>query len=97
MTQGTDRIGGELWQFEPSQISNVLLVLDKIEGVNQLGEPDLYRREVVTAFSETGDRLGDSHAYLYATDPLNDGFHRITPYPDHPGTKIEWPDIKRSI
>ncbi|MGI9441379.1 MAG: gamma-glutamylcyclotransferase family protein [Rubripirellula sp.] len=89
MTSGTDDVVGEKWDFRPEQMPRVLEVLDAIEGANQQGVPDLYRRVVVTTWdlceSGTNENRIDaeisrkSYTYHYASDPTDDGFTRIMP------------------
>lgn len=56
MTSGTDCVAGERWDFHPDQMPRVLEVLDAIEGANQPGFPDLYRRVVVATWRLSEDR-----------------------------------------
>ncbi|MDA7864931.1 gamma-glutamylcyclotransferase [bacterium] len=91
MTSGTDCVAGERWDFHSDQMPRVLEVLDAIEGANQPGFPDLYRRVVVTTWelSENRGRSGDSvrcsdagnstiaYTYHYAREPSDDGFTRV--------------------
>lgn len=76
MVAGGDRVGGQLWRFQPCQVSEVLKVLDEVECV-----PNLYRRVPVEVFSGSGDResLGLAWTYLYAKNPLSDGFSKLGP------------------
>ena len=89
MLPGTDRVAGELWQFAPADMPDVLRTLDRIEGAGQPGEPDLYRRVTVAVFSLQNDPLGDAFTYLYARSPIEDGFIRLSPA--EPGRAIRWP------
>lgn len=89
MTSGTDEVVGEKWDFFPQQMQRVLEVLDAIEGANQPGIPDLYRRVVVPTWDlcqsvtvgspSDIDTAGKSFTYHYARDPLKDGFIRLLP------------------
>jgi gamma-glutamylcyclotransferase (GGCT)/AIG2-like uncharacterized protein YtfP len=104
MTSGTDDVVGEKWDFRPEQMPRVLEVLDAIEGANQRGVPDLYRRVVVTTWPlcETGtagnrvdaEPARKSYTYHYASDPADDGFTRILPdqLAETPvGMCVQWP------
>ncbi len=108
MTSGTDDVVGERWDFLPEQMQRVLEVLDVIEGANQLGAPDLYRRVVVTTWElcESGaaencvdaETSRQSYTYHYASDPADAGFTRILP--DQSGDVgvrpcVQWPIISR--
>ncbi len=88
MTPGDDRVRGELWRFPAEAMRQVLEILDQVEGTNQPGEPDLYLRVAVKATDAQGLLLGNAYTYLYATDPLLDGFHAITP--DREGDDVAW-------
>ncbi len=74
MTPGDDRVRGELWRFEMSDMDAVMKVLDQIEGC-----PVLYVRAVVDVFDSDDAGLGQAHAYHYAVDPKGDGFVRVVP------------------
>ncbi|MGI9466027.1 MAG: gamma-glutamylcyclotransferase family protein [Rubripirellula sp.] len=104
MTSGTDDVVGERWDFRPEQMQRVLEVLDAIEGANQPGVPDLYRRVVVTTWNlceaGTADHRVDaeaackSYTYHYASDPVDDGFARILPDRSAQGgvrPRVQWP------
>ena len=102
MTSGTDRVAGERWDFHPEQIPRVLEVLDAIEGANQPGLPDLYRRVVVAtwelfqdaeAYPEKG-RSRAAYTYHYCREPLDEGFTRVLPEPSqdqHAESCVCWP------
>ena len=108
MTSGTDRVVGEKWDFHSEQMQRVLEVLDAIEGTNQVGAPDLYRRVVVATWDlyEPGaaGNSGDAetsrkaYAYHYASDPADDGFTRILPGQSDQwpvGRCVQWPTMNR--
>jgi gamma-glutamylcyclotransferase (GGCT)/AIG2-like uncharacterized protein YtfP len=108
MTSGTDDVVGEKWDFRPEQMQRVLEVLDAIEGANQLGVPDLYRRVVVTTWDicelgASGHRVDaetarKSYTYHYASDPEDDGFTRILPEQAVEGRVrpcVQWPTQSR--
>jgi gamma-glutamylcyclotransferase (GGCT)/AIG2-like uncharacterized protein YtfP len=85
MISGTDCVAGERWDFHPEQIQRVLEVLDSIEGANQSGIPDLYRRVVVMTWelSDNAEHCSDTGAskiaytYHYSREPSHDGFTRL--------------------
>jgi gamma-glutamylcyclotransferase (GGCT)/AIG2-like uncharacterized protein YtfP len=87
MTDGEDRVRGELWTFPPAAMPRVLKTIDQVEGANQSGEAELYERVVVTAFDDHDRPLGPAYTYLYATDPLQDGFRPI----EATGNDVAWP------
>ncbi len=76
---------GELWTFEPKDIDQVIQALDQLEGTNQVGQPDLYRRVVCTPFDLEDQRLPQAYLYLYESDPEQEGFTRIL------GPTVCWP------
>ena len=86
MTNGTDRVSGERWDFQYDEMQQVLEVLDAIEGANQPGSPDLYRRLIVDTWDlptesvEVAERntVTRAYTYHYANDPLGDGFMRVS-------------------
>ena len=90
MKTGSDQVVGELWRFKPSDLDRVLEVLDQIEGANQPGSIDLYRRVVTEVWvQDQADAFADSFAdafvcggtasvYFYAGDPLEDGFNKLS-------------------
>lgn len=65
---GSDRVLGELWSYEPSQMAAVLEVLDRIEGTNQPG-PNEYDRLQVQVNSQGGGKLYAS-TYRYADQAI---------------------------
>lgn len=85
MRPGGDRIAGECWQFEPSDIPEVVRALDIIEETNQPGAANLYDRVTLEVFEiESGavSQGTQAYAYHFATDPLQSGFERIDPSGD---------------
>jgi gamma-glutamylcyclotransferase (GGCT)/AIG2-like uncharacterized protein YtfP len=82
MTSGTDCVSGERWDFRHPEMQQVLEVLDAIEGANQPGLPDLYRRLVVDTWDLPQEPVGvaqsdattRAYIYHYARDPIGDGF-----------------------
>jgi gamma-glutamylcyclotransferase (GGCT)/AIG2-like uncharacterized protein YtfP len=87
MTPGDDRVLGELWSFRPDDMPAVVRVLDEVEGANQPGQPDLYRRVIVQAWSLEDDSSRQAFAFHYAVDPQLDGFTPMTP---DPGGWVKW-------
>ena len=90
MTAGEDRVAGELWEFDEDSIAPVLARLDEIEGANQPGEVDLYRREIVQAYNTDDRPIGPAYGYYYARDPVSDGFSLVVPASQ--GESVSWPD-----
>jgi len=82
---GDDRVLGELWQFDDRHVGKVIASLDRIEGANQPGQPDLYRRDLFAVFNLDDELLGQAFVYLYETNPEIEGFTRVI------GDQIEWP------
>ncbi|MGB1925175.1 MAG: gamma-glutamylcyclotransferase family protein [Rubripirellula sp.] len=76
---GNDQVLGELWSFTTEKMPSIVEALDRVEGTNQIGEPDLYVRKCVPTFSIENLSLGEAYCYFYASDPRVDGFHRILP------------------
>ena len=74
MTEGSDRVLGELWEFSTAEIAAVLTTLDQIEGANQPGCDDLYRRLTTPVWDLSGEWLGAAWTYHYASSPQADGF-----------------------
>lgn len=74
MMAGEECVRGELWRFEPSVMDRVMSVLDGIECC-----PTLYVRAVVNVSGEDNSPLGQANTYLYAGDPIGDGFRRMVP------------------
>ena len=87
---GNDPVLGECWSFQDQQIEDVLQTLDVIEGSNQPGQLDLYRRVEVQVwrfdqsspqrFDDLGMKqaMGHAYTYHYGADPLKDGFIKMT-------------------
>ena len=98
---GEDRVLGEVWRFEASQMPQVIKQLDRIEGTNQPNESDLYSRCTVNCFDLNEHPLGISYCYFYVIDPREDGFHRILPSDvlEHPDSRklIENRDDRRDV
>lgn len=81
---GSDRVWGEMWCFEPSQMDRVVTALDAIEGTGQPGQPNLYDRIEVDVRFEDDAIAGKAAlpparaiAYFYARDVVADGFVRL--------------------
>lgn len=74
---GSDRVLGELWSFEPSEMATVLEVLDQIEGTNQPGLPNEYDRQQVqvTSWGCGGGEL-EASTYRYADQAIA---HQLEP------------------
>ena len=89
ITEGHDRVLGELWQFGAAELPLVLNALDQIEGTNQADVDDLYHRVIVEAFDISGNLLGTAYTYRYARDPLADGFALIEPSGEN--AYVAWP------
>ncbi len=79
MTLGEDRVLGEWWSFQTSDMPSVLTALDQIEGTNQADEADLYHRVIIDVFDLTDQPIGDAFSYHYASDPVIDGFALMRP------------------
>lgn len=52
---GNDWIQGELWTFQPAEISKTLQVIDDVEGYEQSPAHDLYDRRVIDAVLKNGE------------------------------------------
>lgn len=85
MIGGTDQVLGELWTFENVDVEKVIQALDRLEGTNQPGQDDLYRRVVSAAYNLEHQRMTEAYLYLYEADPSQDGFTRAV------GTAVSWP------
>ena len=79
MVEGDDRVGGELWRFGLPELPGVLEMLDRVEGFQQPGEPDLYHRVRVEVWDESDRSRGIAWAYRFAQDPLDLGFRPLAP------------------
>ena len=89
MTTGSDHVLGELWHFDQSNCDTVQATLDRIEGANQPGHPDLYRRVVQPVYALDGQRLDEAFVYLYDRNPSADGFAQISS--DESDKFVRWP------
>jgi len=67
----------------------VLETLDQIEGTNQVGEDDLYRRVVIESWNLKDQPLEKAYTYQYAVDPIADGFARLQPEDNQ--ALVRWP------
>ena len=88
MKPGTNRVLGEIWRFDDSDIDNVFRSLDILEGTNGSSPDDLYHRAIVSAHDLNGQPLGNANTYLYVRDPNANGFHLIAPQDDG---YVAWP------
>ncbi len=52
LATGNDWIQGELWTFQPAEITETLKVIDEVEGYEQSPTDDLYDRQVIDAVLE---------------------------------------------
>ena len=77
MVKGKDRVVGELWKFESSDLKLVVNTIDKVEGYQQPGHVDLYHRVQVPVFGLQGWPEGLAFTYHYACHPDLDGFDRL--------------------
>lgn len=89
MTPGNDRVLGELWTLQATDMDTVLRVLDEIEGTNQPGRPDMYRRVEIESWSLDDQPLTTAYTYHYAADLARDGFSRLLPADDE--SFVRWP------
>jgi gamma-glutamylcyclotransferase (GGCT)/AIG2-like uncharacterized protein YtfP len=86
MKAGSDRVVGEVWRYQTSNLDRVLQVLDQIEGANQSDSVDLYSRVITEvwiqdqsdAFTESFVSGGTASTYFYAGDPLEDEFTKLS-------------------
>ena len=85
MIAGTDRVLGELWTFGHDDVGLVIATLDRIEGTNQAGQPDLYRRVESGVYGMDDQLLTQAYMYLYESNPEHDGFTEIV------GSMVSWP------
>ena len=85
MIDGTDQVLGELWTFASADIDKVIEALDWLEGTNQPGRADLYRRVISAAYNLEHQQMTQAYLYLYETDPEREGFTRAV------GATISWP------
>ena len=86
---GGDRIRGEIWTFPAETMPAVIEQLDRIEGTDQRGQPNLYDRVEIEVFEPDQDPpvAATAISYHYATDPELEGFDRLPP--DESGY-VEW-------
>ncbi|TWU51642.1 gamma-glutamylcyclotransferase family protein [Rubripirellula reticaptiva] len=92
MMPGNDRVLGQVWSFDPSDMTTVMRVLDQIEGTSQPGYPDLYVRATLPTFGLDNAPIALAHAYHYAKPPELDGFTKIVAIDDPPGF-AQWPAV----
>ncbi|MGB7346063.1 MAG: gamma-glutamylcyclotransferase family protein [Pirellulaceae bacterium] len=88
MTRGTDRVLGEIWQFDAEQIQAVAAALDVLEDTNGNGPDDLYHRLTTEAFDLDDKSIGIAHVYHFVRDPLECGFTKIMP---NANNFVAWP------
>ncbi|MCA9137453.1 MAG: gamma-glutamylcyclotransferase [Planctomycetales bacterium] len=74
---GENRVQGQLWMFETSQIADVLVVLDEIEETDGNAPTDLYHRHLIEVNLQGGQGVRKAHAYFYNRDPVVDGFKQV--------------------
>lgn len=92
MRPGDDRVAGECWEFETSDMPAVVHALDIVEGTDQPGIPNLYDRVTVEVFSPiVSDPSVWAYGYHYATDPAEDGFVKIAA--DAKTGYARWPSL----
>ncbi len=85
MTEGIEKIEGELWHVLPNDLEVTLAALDKIEcyGNNDI---DLYVRRIVQCEVESGE-VQRAHTYFFANP--NELVDRPAILPDHDG-RCRW-------
>ncbi|MGI9470254.1 MAG: gamma-glutamylcyclotransferase family protein [Rubripirellula sp.] len=97
MIPGQDRVTGECWSFSAEDMVAVMQTLDRIEGANQPGQPDLYHRVEVDVWdleipdeSAAGSESPPQRAvaYHYVNDPGLHGFRKIKP--SRPDACVGW-------
>ena len=68
ITPGTDWVFGELWKFRLEDMARTIIVLDQIEGYQELAKGNEYDRRVVDAEHQnsTGFRSQKAFAYFVA-------------------------------
>lgn len=84
---GNDKVLGELWDFQERDVADVITTLDRVEGTNQPGQPDLFRRDLISVFDFGDELVGQAFVYLYDSRPESDGFTKVV------GDSIEWPNF----
>lgn len=89
MVAGPNKVLGEAWSFEPSQMARVLAALDEIEGTDGNGPSDLYHRVIVNAFGIDDLPIGNAFTYHYHRSVGNDGFREM---PIEEGYQ-QWPSV----
>lgn len=94
MLAGNDRVLGECWEFDVDDMDRVVDRLDEVEWANQPGQPDLYTRVTIDVFDSKGQRISSALTYHYATDPILDGFTRVTPQSTE--GYVAWPETEAS-
>lgn len=65
------RVLGEIWEFAPEYVDEVIRVLDEIEGTHVPGEPNEYDRVTVEVHTFDGQPY-TAHAYFFAR-PIDEG------------------------
>jgi gamma-glutamylcyclotransferase (GGCT)/AIG2-like uncharacterized protein YtfP len=76
LTEGDDRIAGELWQFAPDDMPSTLTALDEIEGYHGCNN-DEYRRVMIEC--TIGEVSTTAWIYLYARQSVLASARRVTP------------------
>ncbi|PHQ33102.1 gamma-glutamylcyclotransferase family protein [Rhodopirellula bahusiensis] len=105
MRPGNQRVGGECWFFARQDAARVTAALDEIEVTNQPGQRNLYDRIELQAklavpssirapIQEGFPQKWTVSTYHYATDPLLDGFERLTERETEYGKFVVWPAEK---
>ena len=85
---GSDRIGGEIWSFQPSDMAVTLQVLDEIEDFQQPNRDDLYVREVIACQSESNLPI---RAFVYYYVQLDD-LRNLQPMRPNRSGIVVWPE-----
>ncbi|TWU08563.1 gamma-glutamylcyclotransferase family protein [Stieleria varia] len=88
MTTGTDRVLGECWTYESSDVEAVFKTLDEIEGTEGNSPTDLYHRHEIQIHLLDDETRLFAQAYFYVKPPETDGFQRIQPDANH---HVVWP------
>lgn len=91
MLRGADLVEGEVWEFEPDQMPEVLRTLDAIEGTDQPGEPNEYDRTVVQAHRQDGEV--DAYTYIFANPEKLREARRIEPQESGGKSVVVWHSI----
>ena len=81
LVEGTDRVLGELWHFDPADLLETLRVLDEIECYGN-DEVDLYVRRIVDCLTLAGPRYRAFVYYLADHDAVR---HLPIVQPDQAG------------